>query len=300
MLRKDQAAQLLRQGFPPSEIARQMGTSTPAVMQYLCLKIGEGELRRSDIAFSLPDKIRLAVEEEIQKTGSLNAAAITRAIRTRGIDANRHDVGVYIQYRRARVVLGDMYELLRAVEVRLHTFVKQAFVLEYGEEQWWRSGVPDTIRAECAALHEKDPEPAADAYCYTHVISLREILDKRWAVLSKYMASHLVRKKKDLLERLLKLNRIRNSVMHPVRNAVLTEEDFEFVRAMNRDLMDLEAHLREEAVPLEESAVADAVPELVSKLEPVTSQIAAPEDPATDAQAQDPADFIPSTKAIGK
>lgn len=289
MLRKDQAAQLLREGFPPSAIAQQMGTSTPAVMQYLCLKIGEGELRRSDIAFSLPQQTRAAVEEIIAESGSNNVSAISRALQKRGIEANRHDVAVYIRYRRARVVLGDMYELLRAVEMRLHTFVKQAFVLEYGEEQWWRSGVPDTIRAECAALHEKDPEPADDAYCYTHLISLREILDKRWSVLNRYMPSHLVSKKKDLLDRLLKLNRIRNSVMHPVRNTVLTEEDFEFVRLIERDLSDLAAHLREEVGTMDEPEIeiANAEPELVSKLEPVVRRAPAPEQAFTEEQAKD-------------
>src|SRR5581483_11472657 len=122
VLRKDQAAELLRQGLPPSEIARQMGTSTPAVMQYLCLKLGEGELRRSDIAFSLPHSTRAAIEQSLENGGSLTPSWILRELRSRGIEANRHDVSIYIQYRRARVVLGDMYELLRNVEVRLHTF----------------------------------------------------------------------------------------------------------------------------------------------------------------------------------
>src|SRR4029078_3535603 len=192
MLRKNNAAQLLRAGLPPSEIARQMGTSPAAVLQYLCLKIGEGELRRSDIAFSLGPELRSAIEDSISKTGSLNASVIARELRSRGVEADRHDIAVYIQHRHARVVLGDMYELLRAVEMRMHTFAKQAFILEYGEEHWWRSGVPETIRAECAALRGKDTEPAAEPYCYTHVMSLREILDKRWPVLSKYMPPDLV------------------------------------------------------------------------------------------------------------
>jgi hypothetical protein len=228
-----------------------MHTSTAAIMQYLCLKIGEGELRRSDIAFSIPHDLRAAIEQCIERTSSMSPFVIARTLRAAGIEANRHDIAVYMHYRRARVVLGDMYELLRNVEVRLHTFVKQAFILEFGEENWWRSGVPDTIRAECAALLEKDPEPADEPYCYTHVISLREILDKRWSVLSKYMPEHLLNKKKDLLERLLKLNRIRNCVMHPVRKTVLSEEDFEFVRDLNADLRDFEAHLRQEGAAAE-------------------------------------------------
>jgi len=292
MARKDQAADLLRQGYPPSQIAAQMGTTPSAIMQYLCLGIGEGELRRSDIAFSLPHDVRVAIEAAIEQTGSNSAAAITRTIRRKGIQANRVDVSVYIHYRRARVVLGDMYELLRMVEVRLHSFVKQAFIAEFGEEQWWRSGVPDNIRAECAALLEKDPEPADEPFCYTHLISLREILDKRWSVLSKYMPKDLLNQKKDLLERLLKLNRIRNSVMHPVRNAVLTEDDFEFVRDLESELKELHVHTPTEAeqVPLtEEIAAAEAATtprELVSTLAPVAKTKNAPEQAATEEQAE--------------
>lgn len=294
MLRKDHAAQLLRQGLPPSEIAERMQTTTSVVMQYLCLKIGEGELRRSDIAFSLPQPLRAAIEESIERTGATNPFAITRDLRRSGSDVNRHDVAVYVHYRRARVVLGDMYELLRNVEVRLHTFVKQAFVLEFGEENWWRSGVPDTIRAECAALLEKDPEPADEPYCYTHIINLREILDKRWSVLSKYMPEHLLNKKKDLLERLLKLNRIRNCVMHPVRKSVLSEADFEFARDLDIELADFEAHLRA-GTSEPESASNPGPGELVAKLAPVSEEHPATEQAATAEQAQNSKDFIPST-----
>ena len=288
MARKDQAVEFLRRGLPPSAIAREMGTSTAAVMQYLCLKIGEGELRRSDLAFAIPHELRAAIEDIIRQSDSLNSALITRELRRRGIAANRLDVGVYVNYRRARVVLGDMYELLRTIEVRLHGFIKQAFVAEFGEEQWWRSGVPDNIRADCAALLEKDPEPAEESYCYTHLISLREILDKRWPVLSKYMPSHLLNAKKDLLERLLRMNRIRNAVMHPVRNAQLTEEEFEFVRDLEADLSDLKLHVAAEPVPLSHDlATASAPQELVSKLVPTAEPPLAPEDAATPEQAHE-------------
>lgn len=291
MARKDQAADLLRQGLPPSQIAAHMGTTPAAVMQYLCLKIGEGELRRSDIAFSLPHDVRVATEEILEQSPSATAGAITRSLRKKGIQANRIDISVYLHYRRARVVLGDMYELLRMVEVRLHGFVKQAFILEFGDEQWWRSGVPDNIRAECAALLEKDPEPAEEPYNYTHLISLREILDKRWSVLSKYMPKALLNQKKDLLERLLRLNRIRNSVMHPVRNTVLTEDEFEFVRDLESELKELHVHTpaEDEQVPLtEEIAAAEAstpARELVTTITPVTRAKVASEQAATEEQA---------------
>ena len=284
MARKDQAVELLRRGLPPSEIARQMNTSGAVVMQYLCLKIGEGELRRSDLAFSIPRELRIAIEVAIEATRSTHSGVITRAVRRAGIAADRLDIGVYLHYRRARVVLGDMYELLRTIEVRLHAFIKQAFIAEFGEENWWRGGVPDDIRAECAALSEKDPEPAGEPYCYTHLISLREILNKRWAVLSKYMAPALVNNKKDLLERLLKLNRIRNSVMHPVRHSALSEDDFEFVRDLECDLRELQVQSppKHEQTPLaDEIQAAETEPtphELVSALTPVGEDTPADED----------------------
>jgi hypothetical protein len=306
MPRKEEAAELLRKSLPPSEIAHRMGTSTAAVMQYLCLKIGEGELRRSDLAFAIPHDVRVAIEEAIERTGNLNSTVIARELKKKGIRASRLDVGVYINFRRARVVLGDMYELVRAVEVRLHAFVKQAFIAEYGEEQWWRSGVPDSIRAECAALLEKDPEPAEEPYCYTHLINIREMLDKRWPVLSKYMPSYLLNGKKDLLERLLRLNRIRNAVMHPVRNTVLTEDEFEFVRDLEHDLSDLKVLMPAVAqeVPLShelKKAAAEAPSEtaspheLVSRLSSVASELPAAEETSSE-EAQDAGEFIPGTK----
>ena len=299
--RKDEAMQLLQQGLPPTEIAKRMHISTAAVMTFLCLKIGEGELRRSDIAFSLPRETRAAIEKVIQEKETLNPAAITRELKKRGVAANRLDVGVYINYRRARVVLGDMYELVRMLELRLHSFVKDAFVAEFGEESWWRSGVPDTIRAECAALREKDPEPAEDAFCYTHLINIREMLDKRWPVLSKYMPKHLLNGKKDLLERLLRLNRVRNTVMHPVRNAVLTEDEFEFVRDLEHDLGDLKVgseSVHEPAPVTEETAAAEgAASELVSKLAAVPEAEATRDVEEKAASPSEPHDeFVPSVK----
>ncbi len=294
MARKDQAANLLRQGLPPSQIAQQMGTTPAAVMQYLCLKIGEGELRRSDIAFSLPPHVRFAIEDVIEQNGAKTPGEILRFLRKRNITSNRVDISIYLHYRRARVVLGDMYELLRMVEVRLHSFVKQAFVAEFGEEQWWRSGVPDNIRAECAALLEKDPEPADEPFCYTHLINLREILDKRWPILSKYMPKDLLNQKKEILERLLKLNRIRNSVMHPVRNAALTEQDFEFVRDLELDLKELRVHAPVEAeeLPITDqlaaSEGASPVRELVTAVTPVSKVTPAPEQAATVEQTNPP------------
>jgi predicted transcriptional regulator len=301
MPRKDEAAALLRQCHSPSEIAKLMQVRASEVMNYLCTKIGEGDLRRSDIAFSLKRELRKAIEEVAAELGSLNAARISRELLKRGINCSRYDVRIYMEYRRARVVLGDMYEIVRNIEVRLHGFIKYRLMAEYGEENWWRSGVPEKIRAECAALREKDPEPAPDAYCYTHLIALREVLDKAWPVLSKHLPGQVASNKKELLDRLLQLNRIRNAVMHPVRGDHLSEEEFEFAYALEADLGALSVPAEAMAEPRKPEAAKQTESgehnELVSKLAPVEESQPAEEFAATTEQASGE-EFIPSVKAL--
>jgi hypothetical protein len=301
MSKRDQACALLRQGNSPTQIAGKLGLRTSDVMNFLWTRIGEGGLRRSDIAFSLKRNVRKAIEAVIAETGSQSAARICKELEKRGIHCNRFDVRMYLEYRRAPVVLGDMYELVRSIEVRLHRFIKRVFIAEFGADDWWRGGVPDNIRAECAALREKDPEPAPEPYNYTHLIALREILDRKWSILSKHLPPETAQNKRDLMDRLVQLNRIRNNVMHPVLCGMLTEEEFEFVYNLEEDLGPLTAP--EENVGAEQNALedhqqpSDALPqELVSKLEPVNEVRPPQEDAATSEQAAGE-DFIPSIKA---
>jgi hypothetical protein len=290
MSKRDQAYSLLRQGRSPGEIAGIMHLRTSEVMQHLWSKIGEGQLRRSDIAFSLKRKVRRAIEETVSRTGSQSPTVICRELAKHGLQCSRFDVRIYMEYRRAPVVLGDMYEIVRSIEVRLHRFVKRVFVAEFGEEEWWRGGVPDNIRAECAALREKDPEPAED---------------RRWNVLSRHLPPEAAQNKKDFLERLRQLNRIRNNVMHPVRGGQLSEEEFEFVYNLDDDLGPLAAPentLAQKEAAAEphtqepEQSEAPAAPELVSKLTPVEEAPLPPQVAPINQQAAEE-EFIPSIKA---
>ena len=274
MTRRDKATALLREGHSPSQIAARIGIRASEVMHYLHTKIGQGELRRSDIAFSLNRGMRQAVDDALAAGVPMNTSRISRELRKKGITWDRFDLRVYLEFRRTGVVLGDMYEIVRNIEVRLHSFIKRMFIAEYGEENWWRGGVPEKIRAECAALLEKDPEPAPEPYCYTHLIALREILDRGWPALSRHLPAAVTANKKDMLDRLLQLNRIRNAVMHPVRGENLTEEEFEFVYTLDADLglLNVPVELMPE-VPAGTASSEDTsnVPEseLVSKLAPV-------------------------------
>jgi hypothetical protein len=76
-------------------------------------------------------------------------------------------------------------------------------------------------------------------------MNLREILDKQWGALSSHLPKELQSDKKSFLEELKRLNGIRNSVMHPVRNDQFSEDDFEFVRSLERRLGELRVQPRD-------------------------------------------------------
>jgi hypothetical protein len=260
MSRSEDAVRLLKEGLAPSEIATQLHTSAADVLKHLCVRIGEGDLRRSDIVFSIDGKLRHAIEEIIAEKQAASMRTVSRELEKRGINANRLDVRIYLKYRRARVVLGDLYELVRNIEVRLHRFIKQAFIQEYGEDNWWRGGVPDRIRADCAATRERDADPADDAYCYTTLMNLREIVDKQWSVLGPHLPKSIQSDKQAFLADLRRLNGIRNAVMHPVRSDRFSDADFEFVRVFERQLGELRVSAKQSdqqpAPPLEPAALA--------------------------------------------
>ena len=101
------------------------------------------------------------------------------------MNVSRADLEVYLKLRDSRVDLGDMYEFISDIEVRLHDYVRASLVAHYGEENWWRQGVPLPVREDCAVTSERDHEPAASLYCYTTIMNLRFIIDREWSVLSE-------------------------------------------------------------------------------------------------------------------
>lgn len=236
--RKQLTLQLARAGKPPSEIADRLGVPFATIMAHLYGLIGEGALKRSDIVFSFDQDTRDAIELAIEEQDTADSRALRKALVRQDVPVRREDLAVYLTLRDARVALGDMYEMVRDVELALHDRIREAFVREYGEEQWWREGVPANVRAECAALYEQDPEPAPEAFSYTSLIHLREILDKRWDVLADAFPPALRADRKKLMADLVTINRIRNAVMHPVRRAAFTDREFLFVRDFLRALRD--------------------------------------------------------------
>ena len=78
-------------------------------------------------------------------------------------------------------------------------------------------GIPENIRAECAETLERDPEPAAEPYCYTTLIHIKEIIDRQWKLFSTVMAKRPASNRAQFLSGLTRLNQIRNRVMHAAK-----------------------------------------------------------------------------------
>lgn len=235
--RRIQTTNLLLQGKSPSQIAHELHIPLGVILNQLYRAVGTGQLRRSDILFSIDEQVRRAIEEAISATGRSEPRRLRPELAKSGVQVSREDMEVYLRLRDARVDLGDMYEFVREIELRLHDYIRTALSAEYGEADWWRKGVPLPVREDCAVMNERDAEPVSSLYCYTTLMNLRLILDREWNVLSKNLPGAVRADKQQFLADLSRLNRIRNIVMHPVKGVMFTADDFDFVRRLRRQLL---------------------------------------------------------------
>lgn len=226
MARKDEAEQLLRQGLDPSAIAKQMGISVGSVIQYLRTQVGEGSLRLSDLYFSFPPEKRKILQAHIQK----GAYTDDHYLRSNGL--SRDELELFESLRSQRVFSGDMYEYTSLAEVAIHNLVRTILEREFGADEngWWRQGIPSNIRAKCATRREEDEEPCDCAYAYTTLIELSTLILKNWQAFAGALPKEYAANRRHLESDFIRLNRIRNSIMHPVKERKWSEGDFEFVR----------------------------------------------------------------------
>jgi len=207
MGRPRDVAELVREGKTPTEIAAHLGLTIATIEGYLHRAVGEGLLRRSDIYFSVsPER--------------------------RGSDRTLSN-----WYNDPRHALGDMYEDLRRIEIGLHDRIREVLAREYGDDEagWWREGIPEKVRVKCQERREKDPDNPCPPFCYSDLLDLGAILENQWALLKDLFPDYTPNRKQ-LINDLKTLNWIRNKVMHPVRGVVPAEEDFDFVRRLQRSL----------------------------------------------------------------
>jgi hypothetical protein len=227
MARKHEAAQLLKQGNSPVEIAKRMGVSVRTVMGYLYTQVGEGEIKRSDILFSIGEVTRRAVVSVEEKhTGAVlwDYWTFQRVMRSEHPEVDSEEAWTYRRLRTLVSFVGDMYWDLFMIEFILHKRVQEVLMRAYGED-WWSSGIPENIRVDCQVAREKDPERAPEPYCYTTLIHLKEIIDRRWTLFAPCVPKAAAANKAGFLAGLTKVNQLRNRVMHLAARFTFPSED---------------------------------------------------------------------------
>lgn len=133
-------------------------------------------------------------------------------------------------YNSPEALLGDLYEDLRRIEIRVHSRIHRALVQCYGdgESNWWRKGMPERIRVKCHERRERDIDEPCEPFCYCDLLDLDAILEDQWTNLNDLFPDY-TSNRTQLSKDLRQLNGIRNKVMHPLRGLVPGEDEFAFV-----------------------------------------------------------------------
>jgi hypothetical protein len=205
MGRPEEVARSLKEGKSPGMIAEILGVSHTSVMGYLYRALGQGLILKSHILF---------VIERLKAAGE-----------TLGYD----DLQVHAQLTKSGVASDDMRTLVSGLEVALHRKIREVLVQAYGPEDWWRKGVPESVRVDCVTLRERDPEPAPEPYSYTTLIDLKRILERQWNTFAKALPKTVSSHKNQVLSSITKVNQLRNRVMHPVSDYEPNEDEFRFL-----------------------------------------------------------------------
>ena len=149
-------------------------------------------------------------------------------------DLSQDDLELFQSLSSPRVFAGDLYEHVSVVEVAIHRFVRVRLEREFGpdEDGWWRKGIPSNIRVKCVSRREEDDDPCEQPYAYTTLVDLVSVISKSWSLFESELPKGYRANRKQLESDLVRLNGIRNSVMHPVKERKWSEDDFVFVRQM--------------------------------------------------------------------
>lgn len=239
----------------PADIACEFKISTSDTIDYLFIGIGRGVLHKSDLFLALDEKYapcRNRLDSFMNLSQKRMRAKLltffksydkdTRAnLLNLPFDSDVEELEIYVSLLKRPVFVDDIYLLLTDLERTLHLKVKSILVQEFGEKEseWWKRGVPGAVRINCAQAKEFDDESIEHPYHFTTFIHLKKIMEANWSLLSTKLPQSVVGKtaKAAFLKNMDRLNRIRNQVMHPVRNESPAREDFKFVREMHDELV---------------------------------------------------------------
>lgn len=230
--KKEKVISLFNQGYSPKDMAQKIERiSFKRVMDYLYMEVGKGNIKKSDIWFTINHNIRKAVDRyDKAKEGNSEEEEIKALLELANLYMIHEDEAkLFLKLKEARVADGDMYELISEIELLLHRSIKNVLINEHGNTEWWMKGVPQKIRERCENIYKKDSYLAKEPFYYTNFIDLKKIVKALWHQFEKILPIDIVKNKNDFLSKIERLNEIRNGVMHPIKGYQLTPESFDFV-----------------------------------------------------------------------
>ena len=223
----DEIAALVKSGHSTVEIAERLNLAVSDLADLLHAAIGMGLVTRSDILFTFDNDVESWVEVNVENCGIENRSEFLDVLASDHVEPDAvAEALLYYDLREG--LLPDMYGLLRNLERQLHKYIRETLEGSVGAENFWRK-LPLKVRTECAQRREEDDDPQDDLYVYTTFIHLRDIFDKEWRLLSKNLPKKTSHDKQGFLLEFVKINKIRNRVMHPIYEYRPTRRDFEFV-----------------------------------------------------------------------
>jgi tetratricopeptide (TPR) repeat protein len=107
-------------------------------------------------------------------------------------------------------VMLENHALIEWFEINLREFVKTVLEEKYGYKLWWRRGVPEKARKDCAARKEESPEEEMESpeLSFMQFYNYAEIVKGNKDAFNSYIDT------KEWIHRLNKLEPIRNGIMH--------------------------------------------------------------------------------------
>ena len=225
-------------------------------MRVLFEMVGKGEIRRSDILYSISASKRhsiLVVRKQIPLE-TVNVDEVVAVLKDSEFsdlwsseELMPGDIEIVLDYwRKPSIALGDLYEELRTIETTIHTYVSEQLKaslqvpnisdVEADQDAWWTQAVPETVKRDCNQRWEENSRQG-HSYDYTDFKHLWEIIERNWPIFSnKFTDLYPGNTKQQVGADLRKINLIRNKVMHPVRGINPTDDEFELVRKVRHKI----------------------------------------------------------------
>lgn len=229
---------LVSEGIIPSLIAKQVQLNPEQVIQVISKAVSEGKLRRSDVLAAFDKDWRGLVDNFADSEKQFPSEKMSLVLQMFDMPHDIPELELYLSYRVLRATASDTYQILSDLERTLHALIKTALVKHFqsSDSGWWAQGVPQQVRVSCAGSRELDEGYSEHPYSYTTLIHLWQIMENNWDILKEYLSPEATQNRKVLKNEWVRMNAIRNRVMHPVRGEPPTDEEYEFVKEMKRKL----------------------------------------------------------------